>query len=114
MCAKKARWLRMTQRAESWHREDEPEQPEGDDLENTIEEDGADDAGRERQVRSTRHRQDVSDLPRVPIQNHTVGRTFTAPSGVTYRPSVFVTPTLPSYGKVITGRGQPWPPPDDT
>ena len=49
----------------------------------------------------------MSDLPRVPIQNHTIGRTFTAPSGVTYRPSMFVTLTLPSYGKVIPGRGIP-------
>ena len=31
-CAKKARWLRMTQCAEGWHRDDEPEEP---DLEDT-------------------------------------------------------------------------------
>ena len=32
---------------------------------------------------------------------------FTAPDGKTYRPSMFVTLTLPSYGKVIPGRGVP-------
>ena len=32
-CAKKARWLRMTQCAEGWHRDDEPEEPEALDLE---------------------------------------------------------------------------------
>ena len=114
-CAKKARWLRMTQCAEGWHRDDEPEEPDKVDLEETTEdedddqedegEDSADEG--ERRVRSTRHRQDVSDLPRVPIQNHTIGRTFTAPSGVKYRPSMFVTLTLPSYGKVIPGCGAP-------
>lgn len=109
-CAKKARWLRMTQCAEGWHRDDEPEEPDLEETTNEDEDEDADqddDIGQERRVRSTRHRQDVSDLPRVPIQNHTIGRTFTAPSGVTYRPSMFVTLTLPSYGKVIPGRGVP-------
>jgi hypothetical protein len=90
-----------------WHRDDEPEDP---DLEDEDGEDQvADDLGDEeqRRVRSTRRRQDVSDLPRVPVENRTVGRTFTAPSGVTYRPSMFVTLTLPSYGKVIPGCGVP-------
>jgi hypothetical protein len=27
-CAKKARWLRMTQCAEGWHRDDEPQEPD--------------------------------------------------------------------------------------
>ena len=110
-CATKARWLRMTQCAEGWHRDDEPEEP---DLEETVEDDDdqgddedADSDEEQRRVRSTRHRQDVSDLPRVPVANRTVGRTFTAPSGVKYRPSMFVTLTLPSYGKVIPGRGVP-------
>ena len=116
-CATKARWLRMTQCAEGWHRDDEPEEPNleetddddeqpGDDEDDDQDDD--DDADEEqRRVRSTRHRQDVSDLPRVPVANRTVGRTFTAPSGVKYRPSMFVTLTLPSYGKVIPGRGVP-------
>ena len=33
-----------------------------------------------------------------------MGRTFTAPDGTTYRPSMFVTLTLGSYGKVIPGQ----------
>jgi hypothetical protein len=114
-CAKKARWLRMTQCAEGWHRDDEPEEPADHDLDETDEDDQdrepedddhGDDDGR-RRVRSTRHDKDASELPRVPVENRTVGRTFTAPSGVTYRPSMFVTLTLPSYGKVILGRGVP-------
>ena len=113
-CATKARWLRMTQCAEGWHRDDEPEEPEledtttdDDDDDQADDEENPDSDEEQRRVRSTRHRQDVSDLPRVPIQNRTVGRTFTAPSGVKYRPSMFVTLTLPSYGKVIPGRGVP-------
>jgi hypothetical protein len=101
----------MTQCAEGWHRGDEPEEPDILDLEDDDDrgdEEPADGADEEQgRVRSTRRRQDVSDLPRVPVQNRTVGRTFTAPSGVKYRPSMFVTLTLPSYGKVIPGRGVP-------
>jgi hypothetical protein len=33
-----------------------------------------------------------------------VGRTFTAADGKTYRPSMFVTLTLPSYGRIVTPR----------
>lgn len=33
-----------------------------------------------------------------------MGRTFTAPDGTTYRPSMFVTLTLGSYGKVVAGK----------
>jgi hypothetical protein len=111
-CATKARRLRMTQCAEGWHRDDEPEDLDDPDPEDPDQNDWTDhgnDDGQEeqRRVRSTRRRQDVSDLPRVPVENRTVGRTFTAPSGVTYRPSMFVTLTLPSYGKIIPGRGVP-------
>ena len=53
-----------------------------------------------RRVRSTRRRQDAPDLPRVPVEDRTVGRVFTAPDGKTYRPSMFVTLTLGSYGRV--------------
>ncbi len=52
-------------------------------------------------MRSTKHRQDVPDLPRVPMESRTVGKPFTAPSGRVYRPSMFVTFTLPSYGRVL-------------
>jgi len=50
--------------------------------------------------RSTRRRQDVPDLPRKKIQPHTTGRIYKAPDGKTYRPSLFLTLTLPSYGRV--------------
>ncbi len=59
-----------------------------------------------RRVRSTRRRQDAPDLPRVPPEDRTVGRTFTAPDGTVYRPSMFLTVTLPSYGPV-TAAGVP-------
>lgn len=57
----------------------------------------------ERRVRSTRRRSDAPDLPRVPTEDRTVGRSFTAPDGTVYRPSMFLTLTLPSYGKVRAG-----------
>lgn len=41
------------------------------------------------------------------MEDRTVGAAFTTPSGVTYRPSMFVPLTLPSYGKVRPGRGVP-------
>ncbi len=50
--------------------------------------------------RSTRRRQDVPDLPRRPVSKSTTGRVFNAPDGRTYRPSTFLTLTLPSYGRV--------------
>jgi hypothetical protein len=54
-----------------------------------------------RRVRSTRRRQDTPNLPRrVPVKT-TLGRTFTDErTGETFRPSLFVTLTLPSYGPV--------------
>ncbi|WP_436785947.1 replication initiator [Yinghuangia sp. YIM S10712] len=53
-----------------------------------------------RRVRSTRRRQDVVDLPRRPVEARTVGKAYTTPDGKTFRPSLFVTLTLPSYGRV--------------
>ncbi|GAA3127471.1 hypothetical protein GCM10020001_056020 [Nonomuraea salmonea] len=53
--------------------------------------------------RSTRRRQDAPDLPKRKTAHTTLGRTFQAPDGKTYRPSLFVTLTLPSYGKVKDG-----------
>lgn len=54
-----------------------------------------------RRVRSTKRRQDAPDLPRRPSTTSTLGRTFTDPrTGTTFRPSMFVTLTLPSYGRV--------------
>jgi hypothetical protein len=107
-CAQRNRWLRITQCHEGWHLDEEPEDPDpgsdpGADDEQTDAGDRADpeaDQGRTRRVRSTRRRQDVPDLPRLPVDKRTVGKAFTAKDGTTYRPSMFLTLTLGSYGRV--------------
>jgi hypothetical protein len=53
--------------------------------------------------RSTRRRTDVGDLPRLPVSERTIGRTYTAKDGKTYRPSTLLTITLGSYGQVHSG-----------
>ena len=53
-----------------------------------------------RRVRSTRRRQDAAALPKRKIAPRTVGKVFTAPEGKSYRPSMFLTLTCDSYGKV--------------
>lgn len=53
-----------------------------------------------RRVRSTRRRQDAPDLPRKPIEPRTIGQEYRAQDGKVYRPSLFLTVTLPSYGPV--------------
>ena len=103
-CARKARVLRMQQCAEGWHRDTEPEPPDQTDDQADDDQDDDDQADDEdvegsRRVRSTRRRQDAPDLPRVPMDDRTVGRTFTAADGKEYRPSMFLTLTLPSYGR---------------
>src|SRR6202012_1341803 len=55
---------------------------------------------RPRRPRSPRRRQDAPDLPRRKVSPRTVGKVFTAPDGKTFRPSLFVTLTCPSYGRV--------------
>jgi hypothetical protein len=50
--------------------------------------------------RSTRRRQDAPDLPKRKIAPQTIGKVFTAPDGKSYRPSMFLTLTCDSYGKV--------------
>jgi hypothetical protein len=101
-CAQRARRLRMHQCREGWHLTTEPERTPGDvdedDERSETDPDDADDGGR--RVRSTKRRQDAPDLPRVPMDDRTVGATFEAPDGQTYRPSMFLTLTLPSYGRV--------------
>lgn len=57
----------------------------------------------ERRTRSTRRRQDTPDLPRRAMAPTTLGRTFTTPDGKRFRPSMFITLTLPSYGRVREG-----------
>ncbi|WP_254858348.1 replication initiator [Protofrankia sp. BMG5.30] len=64
------------------------------------------DRERPRRTRSTRRRQDAPDLPRLPVDRRTVGRTFTAPDGTVWRPSMFLTLTCDSYGRV-TSDGTP-------
>ncbi|MGW0182850.1 replication initiator, partial [Nocardia sp. NPDC003345] len=49
-----------------------------------------------RRTRSTARRQDAPDLPRRKVSKHTIGRQFAGK----YRPSMFVTLTMPSYGPV--------------
>jgi hypothetical protein len=56
-----------------------------------------------RRHRSTRRRQDAPDLPRRKVSPRTVGKNYTAPDGKTFRPSLFVTLTCPSYGRVDEG-----------
>lgn len=108
-CADRARRLRIQQCREGWHREDEPEHDPGPDSSGGDEESeptSADangpDGDRNRRTRSTRRRQDVADLPRVPMDQRTLGRVFRAPDGRTWRPSMFLTLTLSSYGPVHT------------
>ena len=48
----------------------------------------------------TRRRQDAPDLPRRKVSPRTLGKSYTAPDGKTFRPSMFVTLTCPSYGRV--------------
>ena len=101
-CAQRARVLRMQQCAEGWHRVDEPERndsptPTADGFDDQAD----DDAEQIRRVRSTRRRSDAVDLPRMPIEDRTVGRVFRSPDGREYRPSMFLTLTLPSYGPVL-------------
>ncbi len=53
-----------------------------------------------RRARSTRRRQDAPDLPRRPVDSRTVGKVFRGKDGKTFRPSIFLTLTLDSYGRV--------------
>jgi hypothetical protein len=55
---------------------------------------------RTRRSRSTRRRKDAAPLPARKIAPHTTGRVYTAPDGKRYRPSMFLTLTCDSYGKV--------------
>jgi hypothetical protein len=109
-CADKNRRLRIQQCREGWHRTTEPkpdDEEEGGDLADDL--DSVDQGeglfsdqgeGSLRRVRSTRRREDVPDLPKVPMSESTVGATFTTPDGKVFRPSMFLTLTLPSYGRV--------------
>jgi hypothetical protein len=60
----------------------------------------------ERRHRSTRRRQDAPPLPKRNPDPRTIGKAYTTPDGKTFRPSLFVTLTCPSYGRV-TSEGTP-------
>jgi hypothetical protein len=101
-CATKARRLRMDQCRAGWHRTDDPADQD-DDPEPDPEPPDADDGSDARPTvrrRSTRRLPQFPPLPVVPMEHRTVGRELTSPNGRTYRPSMFVTLTLPSYGRV--------------
>lgn len=111
-CADRNRRLRMQQCREGWHRTDEPLTDHDTDNETDETDDSAEEAADSndsdtdtesesaRRIRSTRRRQDVPDLPRAPMADRTIGQAFTAVNGRIYRPSMFLTLTLPSYGRV--------------
>ena len=117
-CAARARALRAQQCAEGWHLTEDPLRARDDDEDQGQPEDEDTDAGQDqdedgdeedsgRRGRSTRRRDDAPDLPRVPAEDRTVGREFTGHDGRTFRPSMFVTLTLPSYGPVTRDSGTP-------
>ncbi|MER7445235.1 replication initiator [Micromonospora avicenniae] len=54
-----------------------------------------------RRKRSTKRRQDTPDLPRKRVEPRTVGRVYTAPDGTQHRPSMWLSLTLDSYGRVL-------------
>jgi hypothetical protein len=58
------------------------------------------DQPRSRRTRSTRRRQDATELPKRNVAAATVGRVYISPDGQAYRPSMFVTLTCDSYGSV--------------
>jgi hypothetical protein len=64
-----------------------------------------------RRHRSTRRRQDTPDLPQRKVAPRTIGKTYAAPDGKTFRPSMFITLTCPSYGRVGEDGTQPTRPP---
>jgi hypothetical protein len=105
-CADRVKRLRIQQCREGWHLDSEPEHHQPDEPPPSDDEGQADEDDVDRRVRSTRRRQDAPDLPRVPMEDRTIGRVFTAPDGKTYRPSMFLTLTLGSYGRV-TSEGVP-------
>ncbi|GAA3443331.1 replication initiator [Planomonospora venezuelensis] len=149
-CAKRNRYLRMTQCREGWHLEAEPvaePDPSTEDQRWLIgfradvqaHRDRAERDGTPAEVadwdaaiteidaeisaagmrgtlsgrtaakrsRSTRRRQDAPDLPKRAMSPTTLGRAFPGTDGKVYRPSMFITLTLPSYGRIRAGQGVP-------
>jgi hypothetical protein len=101
-CAERNRKLRMQQCREGWHLADDP-LPDPDDQDDDHDQDdeaGGDEDESSRRVRSTRRRQDAPPLERLPVAARTVGQTFEGADGKKYRPSMFLTVTMRSYGHV--------------
>ena len=105
-CAVKARKLRMQQCREGWHLTDDPLP---DDIESSEKSDDESEPSEgDRRIRSTKRIEGFPDLPKVPVEHVSVGRTFTDErTGATFRPSMFITLTLPSYGRIVPGAGVP-------
>lgn len=106
-CAAKARRLRMQQCRDGWHRIDDPaavDDEDQDDEEDDQEAEppaGDDDEGPSVRRRSTKRRPEFPPLPpKIEPENRSVGCELRSPNGKTYRPSMFLTLTLPSYGRV--------------
>jgi replication initiator protein RepSA len=103
-CATKARRLRMQQCRDGWHRTDDPadvDDQADDDPKPDPDDDSTDAEGLPVRRRSTRRLVGFPPLPLAPgVEDRTVGRELTSPTGQTYRPSTFLTLTLPSYGRV--------------
>ncbi len=99
----------MQQCAEGWHLESDPLDGASESAAGSDSDDEARDGSvvTSRRVRSTRRRADAVDLPRLPIEDRSIGRPFVAPDGTAYRPSMFVTLTLGSYGRIVPGAGTP-------
>ncbi len=66
----------------------------------TTPDDDRADTGKRRH-RSTRRRQDAPDLPRQKVEPRTVGRVYLAPDGTEHRPSMWLSLTLDTYGRVL-------------
>lgn len=52
--------------------------------------------------RSTKRRQEATDLPRMNVDSRTIGRTYVGKDGTVHCPSMLITLTLGSYGDVHT------------
>jgi hypothetical protein len=59
-------------------------------------------------VRSTRRRSDADVLPQTPVENRFLGRTFAAPDGKSYRPSMFVPLTTQATLNLALEVHKPW------
>src|SRR5512132_995440 len=102
-CADRAKRLRIQQCREGWHLDTEPEHHSPDDPSADEDDEAQADDDGDRRVRSTRGRQDATDLPRVPREDGAVGGVFTAPDGKTCRRAMLLSLTLPRYGRVTSG-----------